>query len=400
MQGKSIWGKSGVAVSCIGSLPVALYRGHKFDTNVATIIPHRESDLAAIWCYCSSPDFNSAVRQIDQSLKVTNATLVKVPFDLTHWQKVAAERYPNGLPTPYSDDPTQWLFHGHPRPSTAPLQVAIGRLVGYTWPAETDGKMELSDEARAWIARAQSLKAHVDQDGIVCLPSVRGEAPAAERLQALLADAFGEEWSANLLEGLLKDVQCAGWNLDRWLRDKFFEQHCAFFHHRPFVWHIWDGRKDGFSALVNYHTLDHKRLETLVYDYLGDWIRRQQDELNQSVDGARERLDAAVWLKGRLEAILEGEAPYDIFVRWKPLEKQPIGWEPDINDGVRLNIRPFVEAGVLRKEPKIKWDKDRGKDPAGSPWGEERLNDRHLTLEEKRMGSSPLSASERGRGRG
>ena len=28
------------------------------------------------------------------------------------------------------------------------------------------------------------------------------------------------------------------------------------FHQRPFVWHIWDGRKrDGFHALVNYHKL-------------------------------------------------------------------------------------------------------------------------------------------------
>jgi len=34
----------------------------------------------------------------------------------------------------------------------------------------------------------------------------------------------------------------------------------------------------------------------------------------------------------------EGEAPYDILVRWKPLEQQPIGWYPDLNDGVRLNI--------------------------------------------------------------
>ena len=38
----------------------------------------------------------------------------KVPFDLERWQAVAAEKYPNGLPEPFSDDPTQWIFHGHP----------------------------------------------------------------------------------------------------------------------------------------------------------------------------------------------------------------------------------------------------------------------------------------------
>ena len=45
-------------------------------------------------------------------------------------EQVAAERYPNGLPKPYSDDPTQWIFHGHPAQSDAPLQVAVARLLG------------------------------------------------------------------------------------------------------------------------------------------------------------------------------------------------------------------------------------------------------------------------------
>ena len=90
------------------------------------------------------------------------------------------------------------------------------------------------------------------------------------------------------------------------------------------------------------------------------------------VDGAQTRLAAAQDLKSRLELILEGEAPYDIFVRWKPLAEQPIGWNPDLNDGVRLNIRPFMTAEVLRhnKKPKlnINWDKDRGKDVESAPW--------------------------------
>ena len=76
---------------------------------------------------------------------------------------------------------------------------------------------------------------------------------------------------------------------------------------------------------------------------------------------------------------MEGEPPYDIYVRWKSLAEQPIGWDPDLNDGVRLNIRPFVEAGVLRSKFNVKWDKDRGKNPDGS----ERHNDLHYTLADK-----------------
>src|SRR6202022_2211619 len=110
-------------------------------------------------------------------------------------------------------------------------------------------------------------------DGIVCLPGVRGKSPAAERLIEVLQAAYGEKWSDAVLHLLLTQAGCkAGTTLDDWLRSQFFEQHCKRFHQRPFVWHIWDGRKDGFSALVNYHKLTHKALENLTSSYLGDWI--------------------------------------------------------------------------------------------------------------------------------
>lgn len=395
IQGQTAWERKGVAVRQMRALPSTLSTGSPWDMNSATIAPRDQAHLPAIWSFCSSPEYNIAVRQIDQALKVTNATLVKVPFDLAYWEQVAAERYPNGLPKPYSDDPTQWLFHGHPQPAIDPLQVAIARLVGYRWPAENDESMELADEARTWIARCERLSEHTD-DGILCLPSVRGESPAHERLLNLLIAAWETvepgSWKPAVLGKLLADADCAGKDLEVWLREKFFEQHAKLFHHRPFIWHVWDGLKDGFGALVNYHKLDAKNLERLIHTYLGDWIRQQEEGVRQGADGAQTRLAAAQDLKRRLELILEGEPPYDIFVRWKPLAEQPIGWNPDLNDGVRLNIRPFMTAEVLRhnKKPKlnITWGKDRGKDVESAPWFHkfkgERVNDYHLTNAEKR----------------
>ncbi|MDD5298210.1 MAG: N-6 DNA methylase [Rhodocyclaceae bacterium] len=392
LAGGLAWGRKGVCVSQTGQLPAALYSGALFDDTVAVVVPENPEHVAAIWACCESGAFGSSVRKINQALKVTPSTLVKVGFDVAHWQQVAAERYPNGLPKPYSDDPTQWIFHGHPKPATDPLQVAIARLLGYQWPAETDADMELSDEARAWIAESAKLAALADDDGIACIPPVRGEKPAAERLLDLLIAAWGADWQAGTLDKLLAQADCAGKSLDFWLRERFFEQHCKRFQHRPFIWHVWDGLKDGFAALVNYHKLDRKNLETLIYTYLGDWIRTQERGTRGGVDGADLRLAAAQALKTKLEKILEGEAPYDIFVRWKPLDQQPIGWDPDLNDGVRLNIRPFMTAEVLRhnKKPKlnIAWDKDRGKDVESAPWFKtfkgDRINDHHLTLAEKR----------------
>jgi hypothetical protein len=394
-RGNQAWGKRGIAISQMRQLFAARYLGNKTDQTVAIVLPILDSHFEAIWCYCSSDEYNYEVRRIDQKLNVTNATLVKVPFDIAYWQQVAAERYPNGLPKPYSDDPTQWLFHGHPQPATDPLQVAIARLAGYRWPAETDTAMELADEARTWIARCGKLAEHTDDDGIVCLPSVRGEVPAHDRLLKLLIAAWETvlpgSWKPAVLDKLLADADCAGKGLDVWLREKFFEQHAKRFQHRPFIWHVWDGLKDGFAALVNVHQLDHKKLERLIHTYLGDWIRQQEAGVRDRIDGAQQRLAAAQDLKRRLELILEGEPPYDIFVRWKPLAEQPIGWNPDLNDGLRLNIRPFMTAEVLRhnKKPKlnITWDKDRGKDVESAPWfgvfGGDRMNDHHLTVGEK-----------------
>lgn len=417
-RGWPAWGKASVRLSQMNSLPASLNDGSHFDSNCATIVPKDDEHIAALWCYCSSHEFNSTVREIDQTLKVTSANLVKVPFDLDHWSKVAEEKYPNGLPKPYTDDPTQWIFHGHPcgsvvwdeeqkwtahgplRTDDSVLHVAAARLLGYRWPAELDASMELADEQREWVKRCEYLAGYADDDGIVCIPPVRGEASASDRLLNLLAAAYGDAWSNDTLAVLLKSAEHAGKTLETWLREKFFTQHCKLFQHRPFIWHIWDGLRDGFAALVNYHKLDAKLLETLIYTYLGDWISRQKQDIASGVDGARERLAAAEALKKKLELILEGEAPYDIFIRWKPIEKQPIGWHPDLGDGVRLNIRPFLTvpdvgkrgAGVLRYKPNIKWEKDRGKDVASAPWyhlfNGDRINDHHLTLAEKRRVST------------
>lgn len=354
-------------------MPCTLFGGQKYDNTAHAVIPKDETHLPAIWCFLSSGGLVEELRKQHQGLKVSNHALLNVPFDLAHWQKVAAEKYPNGLPKPQTDDPTQWLFSGHPRGATDPLQVAVARLLGYRWPRQTG-----SEFPDCPVLGADGVEKFADEDGIVCLSAIHGEAAAADRLQGLLAAAYGSEWSPARLETLLTAADYGHKTLDDWLRDKFFEQHCVLFHHRPFIWHIWDGHPRGFSALVNYHQLaapdgaGRKRLEKLTYTYLGDWISRQGEGVRNGTAGAADRLAAAQELKTRLVAILAGEPPFDLFARWKPLHEQPIGWEPDVNDGVRVNIRPFMasdlptgkrDAGILRIKPNVKWDKDRGKEP-------------------------------------
>jgi hypothetical protein len=376
-------GRRGVLLSQVRSLSATIYTGEIFANGSSPVIPADEKIFAALWCFISTPQYQAAVRNVDKKTMVTNGSLLKVEFDLPYWQSVAAERYPAGLPKPFSNDPTQWLFNGNPASSEHPLQTGVARLLGYRWPRQT-GSNFLDCPALA----VDGFEGHADTDGIVCLTALKGESPAEQRLNALLSNAFGAEWSAANLAGLLLEAGYGGGSLDDWLRDGFFAQHCELFQHRPFIWHIWDGRRDGFHALVDYHRLaapngaGRRTLEKLIYSYLGDWIDRQRADQNAAIEGADARLAHAEHLKAELVKILEGAPPYDIFVRWKRLDEQPIGWDPDINDGVRMNIRPFMTARplgarakgacILRATPRIKWDKDRGKEPtrdkADYPW--------------------------------
>ena len=399
LQGMQSWGHQGVAVKLMGLTPATLYTGEIFDSNIAPVVPKAEEYGTALWCFFRSGEFAKLIRQANTKIGIAEGSVVRVAFEAARWHRAARDEYPHGLPEPYSNDPTQWIFHGHPcgsvvwgpgtrrtrvgplRVDATVLQVAVARLLGYRWPAERDPAMRLAEEARTWAGQSADLAEFADADGIVCLSSVGGEPAAADRLRRLLAAGYGADWSfateRELLVAAADDDRPVD-TMEAWLRDRFFEAHCQIFQQRPFVWHVWDGRRDGFHALVNYHRLagadgeGRRTLDALTYRYLGEWIARQRSDRDQGVDGGDGRLAAAQDLQSQLAKIMTGEPPCDLFVRWKALREQPIGWEPDINDGVRINIRPFMwaelarggraGAGVLRVKPKIAWSKDRGKE--------------------------------------
>ena len=374
IQNTNLWQRPGVLVGRVRGITATLFESGCFSKGAVLICPESSNDFPAIFAFLKSGDYEQAVRSLDPRVSAATSVLTDVPFEMEQWTEVARNSWPQGIPKPTSKDPTQRIFGGNPIASNSALHVAVPLLLGYFWP-----KQFITAEGNARSDPREGTKQHTDDDGIVCLSALKGEAPAEQCLNALLAEAFGTDWLAAKLASLLAEAGFAGKSLDDWLRDGFFEQHCTLFQNRPFIWHIWDGRRDGFQALVNYHRLatpggeGRRTLEKLIYSYLGDWIDRQRSDQKAGIEGADGRLAAAEQLRSELTKILVGEPPYDIFVRWKPLFQQPIGWEPDINDGVRMNIRPFMTARplgeraktacILRTTPKsLKWDKDRGKE--------------------------------------
>ncbi len=385
-RGRPFWGRDGLLISKMGGLTT--YTGERFDCRCLVIMPKDQAWLPALLAFGLGGHLSNELTKFDTSFAIGSPkTLLDIPFAPEQWTSKATEL---GIITPLapeSDDPTQWVFHGHPAMGATPsshssqslgnaLQVAAVRLVGFSWPPENDPELRVSPRSRALVEDCRQLRRFADDDGVIPLVAIRGEAPAEQRLRELLRTAFGSTWSAAMEASLLDAAaemhgnKAPASSLDDWLKQRFFAEHCSRFMNVPFVLHIWDGRKrDGFGVLVHYHRLvapngaGRRLLEKLTHGYLGDWIARQRDERNVGKEGADARLVAALSLQERLTKILEGEPPYDLFVRWKPLHAQPIGWEPDINDGVWINLRPFVEADVLRVTPRIKLTKDKGKEP-------------------------------------
>ncbi|MET9326724.1 hypothetical protein [Tsukamurella sp. NPDC003166] len=359
IRGARAWGKRGIAVKLYRSLEAAPYLGSFFDQSVAVLIPRKDDAYGELLRFATSPDFAISVRSVDRKVNVTPAALGRATIDIEGVK--AAEL---SLTTRGEQDVTQWVFSGSPKETRSSLQVAVARILGYRWP---DGDVDNFDD-------------FVDSDGIAALCPLPGEPDLATRLREVLAVVYGGEWSSSLERSLVVEAGGKNGRLEDWLRNTCFGEHVRIFGNRPFFWHIWDGRKDGFSAIVNYHKLDRRTLEKLTFTSLGAWVERQRHEARAERAGADARLAAAEDLQRRLKLILDGEPPYDVYVRWKSLAEQPIGWDPDLDDGIRLNIRPFVTAGVLRAKVNVHWKKDRGKNPDGS----ERRNDLHPSLEERR----------------
>jgi hypothetical protein len=64
------------------------------------------------------------------------------------------------------------------------------------------------------------------------------------------------------------------------------------------------------------------------------------------------KVEEAEELDRRLKLVQEGfhedGEDFRILTPWKTESERPKGWDPDINDGVKVNIDPLQRAGVLR----------------------------------------------------
>jgi hypothetical protein len=233
------------------------------------------------------------------------------------------------------------------------IDVTLVRMLGYRWPEQD------IYEAKHGPILDPDL---VDPDGIIPLVECGDEPVAEERVRTRLVRQLGEDGA----DAFLSDVRrYTKRDLAEWIRRDFFKAHTRRFKNRPIAWHL-RSPEGAFEALVLYHRLSRDTLIRLRVTYAGDRLAR----LRADQQRARDRGDTATVttlqvaiedveaFRRTLEAIERGdELRHRIRCRWKDETEagRPGPYAPDIDDGVKVNIRPFQETGLLAAKVISKW---------------------------------------------
>jgi len=262
--------------------------------------------------------------------------------------------------------------------------VMILRLLGHRWPKQ--------------IQDGEQVPEWADTDGIIPITAGTGQPSLLDRVRERIAAEFP---GGNVHEIEREFEEIMGITLERWLSSEFFKHHISQFKKRPIAWQLTSvpsgGRGRGsraqpaFSCLVYYHKCDRDVLHKIRTQYVGDLISRYETEL-RTLEGRQELSDEQATRKVQLENWLtelrEFGQKLDVVsstgfssdllkevVKKEPLDKwtsrdgksphpttkeefliQEQRYDPDINDGVRVNIAPLQKAGLLTADVIAKKD--------------------------------------------
>ena len=273
-------------------------------------------------------------------------------------------------------DDEVYKLYGIPDSTRAIIEETLGeRPPEVIWPQMERRTAEQKRMEHVWRLLSYAVKRVVeaDDDGVVPFAPMAGETSLLDRVHQALAVLFPaqnvnqvEVEIANELKRKVKGYKPAA-GIGEWLENVYFDYHVALYKKRPVIWHIASrqgGAPFAFGVLCHYHRFDANRMAKLRSGYLRDAIEtfrreaalagregRAGDRVEQQA-----RLEEAETLDRQLQAVQEGrrdgpeggERDYRILTPWKSADERPTGWDPDVDDGVKVNIAPLQKAGVLR----------------------------------------------------
>jgi hypothetical protein len=235
------------------------------------------------------------------------------------------------------------------------------------WPQMEGKSVEQKRMEHVWRLLSFCVKRVLDgdDDGIVPLVRCSSEAPLEERVLAELGkivagDRLHElhEFEGEVASELRK--RAPGYkradSIRDWLTNVYFEHHVRLYKSRPIYWHLASSQQadPAFGVVVHYHRFGKGALRKLRGSYVRGCLDRLERELGHARNEKRaddavelqQKMDEVRAFDRKLQGVEEGEFP--IRVPWKDATKQPKGWVPDIDDGVKVNILPLQAAGLLR----------------------------------------------------
>ena len=241
-----------------------------------------------------------------------------------------------------------------------------------------EGVMPLEEHIKRLIHFLAHQALKEDPDGIVPAYDVwfadgRKEPELADRIRKKIEAIFGNETMAAIERELR---QALGKPLDDWLATEFFAYHLGLYRLRPVIWQISSRPrgKAAFSCFIHWHKLDADTLRKVRAVYLRPLIdaaareaerrekqllmlqeagapTRQQREAERRWRDVQGRLGELKALDERLERLLQ---PHSLEVQsrseWVKARVNEIvqkGYRPNLDYGVRVNIEPLKQAGVL-----------------------------------------------------
>ena len=258
----------------------------------------------------------------------------------------------------------------------AKLEAAIGkRPPEIVWP-----QMENKDRDQKRREHVDRLLCYLvkriveaDEDGLVCFESVAHEPPLLARLRKELSACFPQQDPSTLETEVVNELKkkTKGYRraetLTEWLQDAFFDTHTSLYQQRPLIWHLASNqvrRVPAIGVLVHAHKFNADALAKLRGTHLRDRLATLRREAGQAGQDSREddRLEALAAIEeleaydAKLKHLQDGhhtgpeggDRDYRILTPWKSEAERPQGWNPDLDDGIKVNIAPLARTGLLR----------------------------------------------------
>ncbi|MCL5265974.1 MAG: hypothetical protein M1343_12440 [Chloroflexi bacterium] len=195
----------------------------------------------------------------------------------------------------------------------------------------------------------------------------------AHRVRQQLGEIFGEA----ALPGVELDLQTSlGKSLDDWLATDFFAYHVGLYRFRPLVWQITSKPRGeaAYSCFVYWHSLDDDTLRKIQEIYLRPTVEggmraanlaamrlserrashaplRELREAERDHQQAEQRHQELQGLVEKIQCLLQPQqltvASRSAWVSEKVNEIVARGYRPNRDYGVRVNIEPLKQAGIM-----------------------------------------------------